>query len=384
MRAAVVGGGVAGTVSAIALARLGADVTVHEAYDDPAGAVGSFVSLAANGLRGLEAVGCLERVRGRGFTVPRQLMLSASGKVLGDVARGRTKADPMLGVTLMRADLVAELRDAARDAGVRVVTGERVDDPAGLAADLVVGADGIWSALRGRLDPAAPTPVYAGTYVVSGVSAPVDGVRPDTFTLTFARAGGFIHVPAPDGTIWWQAQVTSRDEPRRDVADDDRRRALQALYREELPAAVLAATTALHRTTLQHRLAPVPVWRRDNVVLVGDAAHPVGAGQGASMAIEDGLALATALSGAPSVAAGLAAFEAARRPRVTKVLKTSDENRDAKQAGPVARRVQEIVMPRVMPLFYERATAWLFDHRPEAPGADAAPLPAGVDPAGRG
>src|SRR6185503_6421634 len=90
MRVAVIGGGVAGTVSALAFRRTGAEVTVHEAYEDAGGDVGSFVSLAANGLRGLAAVGCLERVRRRGFDVPRQRLVSSSGRTLGAMARGRT------------------------------------------------------------------------------------------------------------------------------------------------------------------------------------------------------------------------------------------------------------------------------------------------------
>jgi len=89
MRAVVTGGGVAGSASAIALARSGADVTVYEAYEDPAGPVGSYVSLAVNGLRALDALGCLPAVQAAGFPVARQRMWSGSGKLLGDVARGR-------------------------------------------------------------------------------------------------------------------------------------------------------------------------------------------------------------------------------------------------------------------------------------------------------
>ena len=156
--------------------------------------------------------------------------------------------------------------------------------------------------------------------------------------------------------------------------EDARLALVRELYRDEpLPGAVLAAATALDRTTVQHVLPPVRVWHRGDVVLVGDAAHPVGAGQGASMAIEDGLALAAALASAPSVAAGLAAYEAARRPRIAKVVRSADGNRATKQAGPVRRRLQELVMPLVMSRGYERATGWLFDHRLEPPSA--APLP---------
>jgi salicylate hydroxylase len=388
MRVVVIGGGVAGTVSALAFRRIGAAVTVVEAHEDPGGDVGSFVSLAANGLRGLEAIGCLERVRRRGFAVPRQRLVSGSGRRLGEMARGRTPDDPLHSITLMRAHLVAELRDAARDAGARVVTGRRLTTadphaPDGVArarfadggdveADLLVGADGIWSATREAVAPGAAPPVYAGTYVVGGIAEPVAGVEPGVFTMTFGRAGAFIHIGTPDGAVWWQAQVTSETEPA--PADDATRLAeLTALYSEATPAAVLAAATAVHPTTRQHALPALPAWHAGRAVLVGDAAHPVGSGQGASMAVEDGLALAAAVQRAGSVPKALEDFEAARRPRVTKVLKGADGNRGTKQAGPVRRRAQELVMPLVVNAGYGRATAWLFDHRPDAP---ATPVPA--------
>ena len=183
MRAVVAGGGVAGSAVAIALKRIGADVTVYEAYDDPAGPVGSYVSLAVNGLRALEALGCLAPVQSAGFPVARQRMWSGRGKLLGEAARGRRPQDPLHSVTVMRADLVTALRAAARDAGAEIITGQRLDvgsDPRMADADVVVGADGIWSATRRVLDPAAPQPAYAGLYTVSGTSASVPAGLPGT------------------------------------------------------------------------------------------------------------------------------------------------------------------------------------------------------------
>src|SRR5580693_9046100 len=128
MHAVVIGGGVAGSASAIALARIGAQVNVYEAYEDPAGPVGSYVSVAVNGLRALDALGCLPEVQRAGFTVDRQLMWSGRGKLLGNVARGRRSEDPLHSVTLMRADLVGALREEARRSGARILTGRRIQD----------------------------------------------------------------------------------------------------------------------------------------------------------------------------------------------------------------------------------------------------------------
>jgi 2-polyprenyl-6-methoxyphenol hydroxylase-like FAD-dependent oxidoreductase len=366
MRVVIAGGGVAGTACAVALAATGAEVTLYEAQADPAGPVGSFLSLAANGLRGLDVLGALDAVRAAGFAVPRQRMWAGNGKLLGDVARARTAQDPMISVTLMRSDLVSVLREQARRAGAQIVTGRRLtpDDLAAAAADgadLVVGADGIWSATRQFLDPAAPDPVYGGQYSVSGVSHGL-GLEPGSWNLIYGRRGAFIYLPAPDGSVWWSAQVSAAQPPGPDADGLDQ---LDALYAAEHQAVrILRASDTGHGVTHHHVLAPVPRWHDDRTVLVGDAAHPVGSGQGASMAIEDAIVLAQELQARGSVAAALAGYDERRRPRVAKMAKTAASNRDAKVAGPVAARMRNLMMPLFFGRFYEKATAWLYAYDP--------------------
>jgi salicylate hydroxylase len=377
VRVVIAGGGVAGAASATALARAGAEVTVYEAHEDPAGPVGSFLSLAVNGLRGLAALGCLPQVQAAGFAVARQRMWAGDGKLLGDVARGRRPGDPLHSVTLMRADLVAVLRDAAARAGAAIVTGRPLTAAdLGAArdegADVVVGADGIWSAARRVVDPAAPEPAYAGLYSVSGVSDGLDGAGPGTWNMIFGRNGAFIYLPAPDGTIWWSAQVSAKAPPL-DLAAI-RPEDLAAIFRREHQAvAILRGSRTVHSATLHHVLPPVRRWHGAGVVLIGDAAHPAGADQGASMAIEDAVELARQLRGPGTVAGALARFDTARRDRAGKLAKIAAANRDAKTAGPVAAWLRARVMPLVFARFYERATGWLYDYDPEAHGPQREP-----------
>ncbi|KAB2340999.1 FAD-dependent monooxygenase [Actinomadura rudentiformis] len=379
MQVIVVGGGVAGATSALALRRIGAEVTVYEAYADPAGSVGSFVSLATNGLKALAALGCLEAVQTAGFEVEWQRLWADSGRLLGDTPRGRLPDEPLRSITLKRGRLVETLRDKAIASGARIVTGERLvgatrvgakaraefESGRTAEADLLVGADGIWSATRRILDPGAPEPVYAGLFTVSGVArgVDVDGAtfnQPGTFNMVFGRNGAFIYIPVPGGDVWWTAQVSAAEEPDLNAVDLE---VLKGLYRrEKVPSALLGAVTTMQRPTLMHVLAEVPVWHDEQIVLVGDSGHPVGAGQGASMAIEDAVVLARSLEDAPDIPAALAAYDAARRKRIAKMVRSASTNRDAKTAGPVARRVRNVVMPVFVMLFYERATAWLFTH----------------------
>lgn len=376
MKVIVVGGGVAGTASTIALRRIGAEVTVYEAYADPAGPVGSFLSLASNGLRVLDALGCLKEVQQAGFGVPRQCIWASSGKLLGDVPRGRLSGDSLHSVTLMRADLVSALRTAAAGAGGRIITGERLigagTTPDGVRArfasghiaeaDLLIGADGIWSTTRTILDPSAPKPAYAGLYSISGVAENIDAGQPGTFNMVFARNGAFIHLPVPDGSVWWSAQVAAPEQPELSgVEDQEWRTRLRDLYRfEKLPQAIIGATRTLHRPTLMHVLAEVPVRHNERIALVGDAGHPVGAGQGASMAIEDALVLAQALAGAATIPDGLSGYDRQRRPRIAEIVKSASGNRDAKTTGPIGRRLNNLIMPIVFRYFYEKATGRLY------------------------
>jgi len=378
MRAAVVGGGVAGAASAIALRRIGWAVTVYEAYADPAGPYGSFVSLASNGLRGLAALGCLPGIQQVGFPVQRQRMWSGGGKLLGDVPRGRRADDPLASVTLNRSDLVSVLRQEALAAGAQIVTGRRIapDDHALAEVDLVVGVDGIWSAIRHWVDPAAPAPHYAGLYTASGVSdapwvAGDPSFEPGNFNMTFGRQGAFIHLPAPDGTVWWSAQVVAP------IAPDGSLMTIEALQTafdmEQRVGRILRQARPAITRTLNHVLEPVPVQAGERTVLIGDAAHPVGAGQGASMAIEDAVILARQLcafdtSGERTAGAGipkaLATFVELRCRRLGKLAKSAASNRDAKTAGPLAALLRDTIMPFTFNRFYERATGWLYDFDP--------------------
>jgi salicylate hydroxylase len=360
MRVSVVGGGVAGAATAVALRRIGAEVTVSEAYPDPAGPVGSFVSLAANGLRCLDVLGCLEPVRRAGFPVPRQRMWSGGGRQLGDVPRGRLADDPRPSITVSRADLVAALRTEAERCGATIVTGTRVDTrPAGV--DLVVGADGIWSAMRRQVDPAAPEPRYAGTYTVSGVSAGLD-LPTGAFNMIFGRRGAFIHLTAPDGATWWSAQVGAPVAPDPHTIGIDELRTVFAA--EPTALAILRAADGVRAGTLNHVLPPLATTHRDRTVLIGDAAHPVGAGQGASMALEDAIVLARALRDEPSIESGLARFDRARRDRIGKMARAASANRDAKTAGRLAAAMRNLVMPIVFPRVYPKATGWLYTFDP--------------------
>lgn len=162
-KALVIGGGVAGPVTALALRRAGIAATVYEAYPSTADGIGGSLALAPNGQAALDVVGALAALPG--LPITRQVMSFGGREVrlprLSGVA-------PLLMV--QRTDLYRTLYDVAVAAGVGFEHGKRLvavaEDDDGVTArfadgttargDVLIGADGVHSTVRRLIDPAAP------------------------------------------------------------------------------------------------------------------------------------------------------------------------------------------------------------------------------------
>lgn len=372
--ALVVGGGVAGAVTAVALRRAGLDVTVAEAHDRGADGVGAFLTLAGNGVAALRTLG-LDHLVG-GFPTPHVELRSGTGRVLGRVPLGTGEPATR---TLTRAELYVALRDEATRRGVHVEYGRRLVDaeigPDGARArfadgtttecDLLVGADGLHSRVRALLDPAAPQPRSLGLLNTGGYAHGVTtDAEPGVVHMVFGRRCFLGYAVAPDGAVWWFANPPAAGP--RPVPDPDAWRAeLRVLLAPDRApgVALVDATERIVGPWPTHDLPRVPVWHRDRAVLVGDAAHAASpaSGQGASMAAEDAVVLGRCVRDLPDLPAALAAYERLRRGRVEKVVAQGRRNGDGKAAGPVARAVRDAVLPLL--LRRPRVPQWL--HAPQ-------------------
>ncbi|MEX2982753.1 FAD-dependent monooxygenase [Streptomyces sp. C36] len=356
--ALIVGGGIAGPVTAMALQRAGIDATVHEAYPAGADDAGAFLILFANGLSALAAIDADRPVRACSFPSEAVEFLGDTGATLGS----RPIAGPADGPTprtLPRAALHRALREEAVRRGIPVVHGKRLVDTAvnphgtvtaffadGTRAegDLIVGADGIHSRTRALLDPAAPGPRHTGQFTVSGRTRDTGHrVPPGTYRMMYGRRGFFGCTTGPDGTTYWFANVPGAELSAAELAARTparwRRHVVEAFADDGTPAAALAAATGDDIVGLNvFDIPSVPVWHDHRTVLVGDAAHATApnAAQGASMAIEDGVVLARCLRDLPDTGRAFAAYERLRRERVERVVALS-----AAMAGRVARTAEE-------------------------------------------
>ncbi|HET8953976.1 MAG TPA: FAD-dependent monooxygenase [Solirubrobacteraceae bacterium] len=388
--ALVAGGGIAGAATALALQKAGLEPVVFEARPASDGA-GAFLTLGSNGLEALRQLGADGFALAAGFPTPSMTLRNGTGKRLGDVPASTARPGGAVSRTLMRAELAGLLLAEAERRGIRVERGRRLvgAEPAGdgvlarfadgseAAGDLLIGADGIHSAVRRAIDPGAPAPRYGGLLNTGGRARGVRAAdEPGRYELIFGRRAFFGHVTAPDGEVWWFANLPWPAEP----SSDD----LCALHREDLRGRLLhlfagdaGPATALIEAGGEpmpvspiHSVPHLPHWHRGRMLVVGDAAHAPSpsSGQGASLAIEDAVVLATCLRDGAGIEAAFARFEQIRRPRVEKIIRWAERVNSSKAAGPVGRRIRDAVLPLALRIgAHSSAHEQTYGHRVEWP-----------------
>ncbi|ODU02878.1 MAG: hypothetical protein ABS81_16165 [Pseudonocardia sp. SCN 72-86] len=330
MRAVVVGGGIGGLASAVALRRAGLDVTVFERA--PAfGEVGAGLTLMSNALRGLEVLGLRDAVVDGGVAEAPVGTRTPDGRWLSrlraDEAASRLGA---AAVGIHRARLLQILLDAlptdALQAGTEVV-GVEAGPPATVdcvragvedtvEADVVVVADGIDSRLRSALLPGSGGTRHSGSTAWRAVTAE-PWTEPLSPAITWGPGSEFGIVPLGDGRVYWYGATRLAPGTR---FDDE---AAEARYRFggwhdpilRLMDATDPATVIRH--DLRDLATPLPTYVVGATALLGDAAHAMvpHLGQGACQAIEDAVALGAAFSGGTLAAEALRRYDSERRPR---------------------------------------------------------------------
>ncbi|SDE31633.1 FAD-dependent oxidoreductase [Glycomyces harbinensis] len=363
--AAVIGGGVAGPVAAAALRLAGVEATVYEAYPSRPDGVGGTLALAPNGLAALEIIGAAEAVAAAGLAITRMDM------TVGERKRFTIPSLPDAGPlrSLHRSELHRLLHERAEALGVPFAYGKQLidarqdgsgatavfSDGTEVEADVLIGADGVHSALRPLIDPGAPGAHYTGMIGFEGVAdheAPVD---PGTMTFAFGRRGYYLYWRLPEGGTRWGVNLPLRDPlPHREIqltSIEEWKARMLEVYGGDEPGGDLLRTTPADRIQIHgplHLMPKVPRWHRGRMVLVGDAVHAPSnsSGQGASLAIESAVELARCLRDLEPAAA-FAAYERLRRNRVERVAANAARTNGVKAPGPVA----QAIMPLVMPLF---------------------------------
>ncbi|WUR14327.1 FAD-dependent oxidoreductase [[Empedobacter] haloabium] len=330
MRIVIIGAGIAGLASAIALTRAGHRVAVYERNPDPYGAGGGMV-LWPNAAFVLDELGLLPAVAAVGGVPGAMRRLDRAGRLLQSLDIGQL--DREMGYrshAVLRRDLMRILADWLARHGVVVHYGvagmtlrgddtgawlERADGGT-ITADLLVGADGRKHSISRHFVLGENQPRYQGfVNWVGAVELERDLVDEPGVQDFWGIGERFGAVAIGPRKLYWAAAAAAPDLQRLPAFD--------ALYERfaDWPAPIPTLLRATPREKVSliavHDVDPVPCWHRANVLMLGDAAHaslPT-SGQGAAQALEDAWHLPRCLAAHDGIDAALAAFTALRAPK---------------------------------------------------------------------
>jgi salicylate hydroxylase len=344
LRVAIVGGGIGGLFAAKALVARGVEVSVYE-QAVAIGEIGAGVFLTPNSVRQLQRVGLEPEVEQWGARVgPNSRYFRHDGAPIAPVQVTDSSGwNATFG--MHRADLVDMLADALPADMVRTghrCTGFEQDSQsarvsfangASVEADIVIAADGIHSELR-RFVFASSQPTFSGSVAYRGL-VPHERVPDwptDRWQMWLGKGRHFLVFPVRAGRLLNYVGFVPTDEEMKESwsapGDPEILRREFAGWDPRIDQ-VLSNVQTTFRWALYDR-EPLPVWTRDRLSLLGDAAHPMlpHLGQGANQSIEDGMALATILAGADKATAprALLAYEQLRRERVAQVQRGARES----------------------------------------------------------
>ncbi|MFJ4686760.1 FAD-dependent oxidoreductase [Streptomyces sp. NPDC088789] len=343
-RILVIGGGIAGTASALALHKAGFEAVVYEAHPDAAEDIGAFLTLASNGMRALGQLGATDAVTAIGFPLTALRLLDESGKEAAHAPMGEAD-DPRLRFRcLRRGELNTALQAEAARRGIAVRHGARLAriengpdavtahfaDGSAATGDLLLGADGLNSAVREAIAPDG-RPGHAGQRVFYGYTRDVaPSGASDCITMVRGSSVAFGFATSPEGETYWFARVADGPLTAREIAEgtaaDWRDRLLPLLRADATPCAGIVEATGDRLMVTDATELPLGMpWRSGRALLIGDAAHAASpaTGQGASMALEDAVILAKCLRDVPGTDTALAHYESLRRERVEHNIATS-------------------------------------------------------------
>jgi salicylate hydroxylase len=385
----VVGAGIGGLATALALARAGQSVDLLE-QSGHIGEIGAGLQLAPNAFAALDALGIGESVRQASVFTEKMVMMDAvdasevASIPLGEDFRARFR-NPY--AVVHRADLHnAILEQVKKEAKVRLHTSARAasfelepgratvrtDDGRLFTAAAVIGADGVKSALRAHMlgDPPRVSGHVVYRAVVPYERMPAD-LRINAPVLWAGPNCHLVHYPLRSGNQY-NLVVTfhSREQEEWGVTDGSREEVLS--YFEGIharPRQLLDLPDSWRRWATADR-EPVACWHDEktrNATLLGDAAHPMMQylAQGACAALEDAVTLGEALRACDNDWAGaIELYERSRIARSARIVLSVREMGRLYHAKGVERLVRNSLWDGRPPAQFYDALAWLYDWTP--------------------
>jgi 2-polyprenyl-6-methoxyphenol hydroxylase-like FAD-dependent oxidoreductase len=379
----VAGAGIGGLTAAIALRRVGFDVTVFERAAELR-EVGAGLLLAANAQKSLRKLGLAEVVSRLGTPASAGEIRSWRGEVLASIpAAELEKKVGAPSAAVHRADLqallVREVGEGTLRLGAEVESFEQ--DESGVRtflaggeeerADILVGADGLRSKTRAALlGPEKPR--YAGYTAWRAVVESGEELVPwGTGFEAWGRGARFGCAHIGKGQVYWFATANAPEggeDGQPGSAGAPKTTLLRLLGTWHPPIGKLIEATdegAILRTDIYDREPLGERWGERRVTLLGDAAHPMtpNLGQGACQAVEDAVVLARSLHEGGATADALRRYERLRSDRAAMVVRRSRRvGRVGQLENPLLCRLRDRALAMIPPKAYLRQLEEVVGH----------------------
>jgi 2-polyprenyl-6-methoxyphenol hydroxylase-like FAD-dependent oxidoreductase len=336
-RVLISGAGVAGLSAANALHRMGHSVRVFERHDDLQ-PLGAGLILWSNAINALRELGLEQAVLKIGHHLTDLAILDRDGTTLGRTNAatiGSRVGAPTLAVH--RADLLPLILEQLPPdvlitnhhlTGFEQSSGNvkaYFADGSREEGDVLIGADGIWSAIRAQIHGNQPAR-YAGYTAWRAVTENPQVGSTTRSTESWGNGLRFGWVPMSDNRVYWFAVKNAPEGE--SMSERGHRDELLSRFGDWHDPIRETISSTPESAILRHDIydrPPISHWGRGNVTLAGDAAHPMtpNTGQGAAQAIEDAVVLADCLKRYRTIEGALRAYEAVRSPRTRMITNIS-------------------------------------------------------------
>jgi 2-polyprenyl-6-methoxyphenol hydroxylase-like FAD-dependent oxidoreductase len=351
MRAVVVGAGIGGLATAIALDRAGVETIVLERAPELR-AAGFGLVLSPNAIGPLRELGLLRGVAARGASVRRveirnprgDLLTQVDYEALGWTTYGILRSD--LQSVMAAAVPASTLRFGANCIGAIEDGVALLEDGESVGGDVVIGADGINSAVRRSLHGDEPLRYGGHRAWRAGTTFADERVR-DRFVEVWGVGGGFGFGPAGDDRVYWYCfETVPEGAPAPEHPREEFLRRYGTWF-DPIPALIESTDERAIEPTFTYDRSPRKTWSRGRVTLVGDAAHPMkpNIGQGAAQALEDAAFLGRLFRETGEPESLLRLYELRRVPRANAAVCASREaGRFAEVRSPLAARLRDAAL----------------------------------------